>query len=108
MNGFIPNTFYYMKSSDNIQSLKKRIKELEKENEKLKKLKDVFYTDKKTVKSPKNIEPIFDKASEIVKQYFQTFKANPSLSKIEVNGERYLLMRAQSLANDFFKNIIKQ
>lgn len=96
-----------MKNSENIQSLKKRIKELEKENESLKKLKKVFYTDKKTVKTPKNIEPIFDKASETVKQYFQTFKANPSLSKIEVNGERYLLMRAQSLANDFFKNIIK-
>ncbi|MEO6303475.1 MAG: histidine kinase dimerization/phosphoacceptor domain -containing protein, partial [Bacteroidia bacterium] len=32
---------------------------------------------------------------------------NPSLSKIEVNGQRYVLMRAESLANDFFKNIIK-
>lgn len=96
-----------MKNSENIQALKKRIKELEKENESLKKLKSVFFTNKKTVKAPKNVEPIFDKASETVKQYFQTFKANPSLSKIEVNGERYLLMRAQSLANDFFKNIIK-
>lgn len=96
-----------MKSSENIQALKKRIKELEKENESLKKLKDVFYTKGKTVKAPKNVEPVFDTASETVKEYFKTFKANPSLSKIEVNGERYLLMRAQSLANDFFKNIIK-
>ncbi|MES2763251.1 MAG: histidine kinase dimerization/phosphoacceptor domain -containing protein [Bacteroidota bacterium] len=96
-----------MKQSENIQSLKNRIKELEKENQILKKKKDVFFTDKKTVKVPKNIEPLFDKASEVVKKYFQTFTADPSLSKIEVNGQRYVLMRAESLANDFLNNIIK-
>ena len=95
-----------MTSNENIQSLKKRIKDLEKENELLKKKKNVFYTNKKTVKAPKNISPIFDKASEIVKTYFETFNADPSLSKIEVNGQRYVLMRAESLANDFFKNIL--
>ena len=91
-----------MKNIENIQSLKKRIKALEKENLMLHRKKDVFYTNKKTVKTPKNIEPIFDKASDIVKEYFQSFKADPSLSKIEVNGQRYVLMRAESLANDFF------
>ena len=96
-----------MKPDENIQSLKKRIKELEKENQILKRKKDVFYTDKKTVKVPENIEPIFDKASVVVKKYFQNFTADPSLSKIEVNGQRYVLMRAESLANDFLNNIIK-
>ena len=95
-----------MKDIENIKTLKKRIKDLEKENELLKKKKDVFYTSKKTVKTPNEIAPIFDKASEIVKNYFQTFNADPSLSKIEVNGQRYVLMRAESLANDFFKNIL--
>jgi two-component sensor histidine kinase/predicted hydrocarbon binding protein len=95
-----------MKEIENIKTLKKRIKDLEKENELLKKKKDVFYTSKKTVKTPNEIAPIFDKASEIVKKYFQTFNADPSLSKIEVNGQRYVLMRAESLANDFFKNIL--
>ena len=95
-----------MNSKENISALKKRIKELEKENILLKKKKDVFYTTKKTVKTPKTIAPIFDEASEIVKTYFQTFNADPSLSKIEVNGQRYVLMRAESLANDFFKNIL--
>ena len=95
-----------MKPEENIQSLKKKIKELEKENQHLKKKKDVFFTAKKTVKTPSEIAPIFDKASEIVKQYFQNFEADPSLSKIEVNGQRYVLMRAESLANDFFKNIL--
>lgn len=95
-----------MTNKDNIETLKKRIKELEKENLLLHKKKDVFYTNKKTVKTPANIAPIFDEAAEIVKKYFQTFKADPGLSKIEVNGERYVLMRAESLANDFFKNIL--
>ncbi|HEY1038594.1 MAG TPA: histidine kinase dimerization/phosphoacceptor domain -containing protein [Bacteroidia bacterium] len=96
-----------MKAPETVQHLKKRIKQLEKENAALKKKKEVFYTDKKTVKTPKAVEPIFDKAAETVKKYFQTFKANPSLSKIEVNGQRYVLMRAESLANDFLKNIMK-
>ncbi|MDP2385855.1 MAG: histidine kinase dimerization/phosphoacceptor domain -containing protein [Bacteroidota bacterium] len=96
-----------MKSRESIQSLKKRISELEKENDVLRKKKNVFYTNKRTVKTPKAFEPIFDKASETVKKYFQSFKANPSLSKIEVNGQRYVLMRAESLANDFLKNIIQ-
>ena len=95
-----------MKETENIKTLKKRIKDLEMENELLKKKKDIFYTSKKTVKTPNAIAPIFDKASEIVKSYFQTFNADPSLSKIEVNGQRYVLMRAESLANDFFKNIL--
>jgi two-component sensor histidine kinase/predicted hydrocarbon binding protein len=95
-----------MNSKENILALKKRIKELEKENILLKKKKDVFHTTKKTVKTPNAIAPIFDEASEIVKKYFQTFNADPSLSKIEVNGQRYVLMRAESLANDFFKNIL--
>jgi len=96
-----------VKSEESIQSLRKRVKELEKENQLLKKKKDIFFTDKKTVKVPKNIEPLFDKASEVVKKYFQTFTADPSLSKIEVNGQRYVLMRAESLANDFLNNIVK-
>ena len=96
-----------MKPGVSIENLKKRIKELEKENDSLKGKKNIFQTKKPTVKVPKNIQPLFDEASETVKKYFESFKVNPSTSKIEINGERYILMRAESLANDFFKNIIK-
>jgi two-component sensor histidine kinase/predicted hydrocarbon binding protein len=96
-----------MKAEENIQTLKKRVEELEKENLILKKQKSVFFTDKKTVKTPKQFTPIFDKAEDIVKKYFESFEANPSLSKIEVHGQRYVLMRAESLATDFFENILK-
>ncbi|MEO6302797.1 MAG: hypothetical protein ABIP51_06465, partial [Bacteroidia bacterium] len=75
-----------MKTDQSILNLKKRIKELEKENRSLKKKKDVFHSDKPIVKSPKELKPIFDKASLTVKKYFESFTANPSLSKIEVNG----------------------
>lgn len=90
-----------------IENLKTRIKQLEKENNSLKKNISLFYTNKQTVKVPKKIQPLFDEASETVKKYFASVKVDPSTSKIEINGERYVLMRAESLANDFFKNIIK-
>jgi two-component sensor histidine kinase/predicted hydrocarbon binding protein len=89
-----------------IQNLKKRIHELEQENSNLKKSKKVFFTTGKTVKTPKAFETIFAEANKTVKKYFETFAANPSLSKIEVNGQRYVLMRAESLANNFFENIL--
>jgi len=95
-----------MPGKENIESLQKRIKALEKENQLLKQKQNVFYTDKPTVRSPKGMKPIFDKAEDIVKEYFKDFEANPSLSKIEVHGQRYVLMRAESLATDFFENII--
>lgn len=90
-----------------IENLKARIKQLEEENNSLKKNNSLFYTKKKTVKVPKQIQPVFDQASEAVKKYFSSVKVDPSTSKIEINGHRYILMRAESLANDFFKNIIK-
>ena len=58
-----------MKKIEDIKTLKKRIKELEKENDLLKKKNDIFYTSKKTVKTPSEIAPLFDKVSEIVKNY---------------------------------------
>lgn len=96
-----------MVKPENIQSLKKRIKELEEENEMLKHKHQVFFTDGETVHTPLAMKPIFDKAEDIVKDYFKDFKANPHLSKIEVQGQRYILMRAESLATDFFENIIR-
>jgi two-component sensor histidine kinase/predicted hydrocarbon binding protein len=96
-----------MKNKESIPALKKRIRLLEKENALLKKKKEPFYTNKKTVKTPKRIEPVFDKAAISVKKYFQRFKVNPSMARIEISGERYILLRAEALSSDFLKNIIK-
>lgn len=96
-----------MANTENIQNLKKRIKALEKENHLLKQKQTAFQTDMPTVKTPLEMKPLFDKAEEIVRDYFKDFTANPGLSKIEVHGQRYVLMRAESLATDFFENIIQ-
>ncbi|MDF2449803.1 MAG: hypothetical protein K0R26_2307 [Bacteroidota bacterium] len=92
---------------EQIRALKKRVKELEDEIQALKGKKEAFFTKKKTVKVPTEMRPLFDEAEEVVKQYFQSFTADPGLAKIEVNGQRYILMRAESLASDFLKNIAR-
>ena len=61
-----------MKTNQSITTLKKRIAELEKENEILKKKKEIFYTNKPTVKVPENLKPLFDEASKTVKKYFES------------------------------------
>ena len=94
-----------MKVNQNIQSLKKRIKELEKENQLLKSKKDIFFTAKKTVKTPKEIEPIFDRAEKIVGDYFQSLSLKPNKGTIEINKERYVLVRASALSYEFFHTI---
>lgn len=96
-----------MNKSQHIEQLEKRIKQLEKENQKLKKQRHLFQTVAPTVNAPHDFKPIFDKAEQVVNDYFKEFEVNPSLSKIEVQGQRYVLMRAESLATDFFENIIQ-
>lgn len=96
-----------MNKSEHIVQLEKRIKQLEKENQKLKKQNTLFHSDAPTVNAPEDFKPIFDKAEQVVSDYFKKFEVNPSLSKIEVQGQRYVLMRAESLATDFFENIIQ-
>jgi two-component system cell cycle sensor histidine kinase/response regulator CckA len=61
----------------------------------------------RTVKVPKQFEPIFEKAHEYVHRYFQTNKEDPSEGTIEIFGDRYILIRAASLSVDFFETIIK-
>ena len=94
-----------MKVKEDIQSLKKRIKELEKENQVLKSKRDVFFEDKKTVKAPKEIQPIFDRAEKIVGDYFQSLSLKPNKGTIEINKERYVLVRASALSYEFFHTI---
>ncbi|MFH0827933.1 MAG: ATP-binding protein [Candidatus Omnitrophota bacterium] len=59
-----------------------------------------------TVKVPKEIEPVFEKAQEYVSKYFKEKKEDPLKSGIEISGERYILVRAASMSVDFF-DIVK-
>lgn len=91
--------------SDEVKNLKKKIAQLEKENQQLREGINSFITDGKTVSVPKEIEPIFDKAEKIVADYFRTIVAKPSEGHIEVQDERYVLLRASSLSVGFFNKI---
>ena len=90
--------------SQNIEELKAELRKLKLENEKLKNEKIV--TEKKpTVKVPSNIKPIFDKAQKTVGKYFESLRLTPSKGTIEINGERYILVRASALSLEFLNSI---
>jgi signal transduction histidine kinase/predicted hydrocarbon binding protein len=58
-----------------------------------------------TVTVPEQFEPIFQKAQEYVRKYFSQKKEDASTGKIEVFGQRYILVRAASMSVDFFDTI---
>lgn len=86
-------------------SLLNRIKELELENSNLKEQLNPFIAQGNTVKVPENFKPIFDKAEDLVSKYFLNFETIPEEGRIEINNERYVLLRASSLSVDFFNKI---
>ncbi|MFH1334857.1 MAG: diguanylate cyclase [Pseudomonadota bacterium] len=62
------------------------------------------------VKVPEELAPIFQIAQTYVNQYFAKKVENPSNARIEISGERYILIRAASMSVDFFytiKNLYK-
>jgi len=58
-----------------------------------------------TVKVPKEMEPLFEKAEVFVKQYFDTMKQDPTKGTITIGGERYVLIRASSLRLELARSI---
>jgi len=58
-----------------------------------------------TVSVPETFQPIFLKAQEYVKHYFQNKVANPEQGTIDINNERYILIRAASMSKEFYETI---
>ncbi len=56
----------------------------------------------KTVFVPVGMEAASAKAKEVVSSYFEGFSRHPEKGMIEIAGERYVLVRAASLAVEFF------
>ena len=50
-----------------------------------------------SVECPKNLEPVFLKAEELVKKFFSEQKHNPKTAVRTVSGDRYMLVRAEAL-----------
>ncbi|PIQ25184.1 hypothetical protein COW36_23025 [bacterium (Candidatus Blackallbacteria) CG17_big_fil_post_rev_8_21_14_2_50_48_46] len=55
-----------------------------------------------TVSVPEALAPIFERAQNNVQRYFQNLEFRPEQGMIEVDNERYVLIRASSLSCDFF------
>ena len=92
-----------MKNPDSIKALQLKIKNLEKENLLLKKKLNAKASTKNTVKTPKELKPIFSKAEKIVGEYFNKINLNPKKGVITINNERYVLVRASALSHEFFQ-----
>ena len=58
--------------------------------------------DLKTVRVPLKMKQLFAEAESVVSRFFTGMAHDPSKGTIEINGERYLLVRAASLSVEFF------
>lgn len=104
--GYLRVTILYLSLSiTTTESLVQRIKELEAQVEELKLQQKYFVPDGKTVNTPPQFEPPFLAAQETVKEYFQHFETSPAEGSIRINGERYVLIRANALSYEFLKSI---
>ena len=84
--------------------LEQRIKELEKEN-KLLKEKGFGTVRGDTVSVPKELKPVFDIAQKTVGDYFKKLKTDPTRGTIDIDDQRYVLVRASALSYDFLTTI---
>jgi len=57
----------------------------------------------KTVKVPKDMAPLFEKAEKVVSSYFKQKREDPSKGTIEIHDQRYVLVRGASLSVEFFE-----
>jgi len=93
-----------MKKNGYVKELEKRIEELEKTNTTLHE-KSFEVPEGDTVSVPKEFKPLFDIAQKTVGEYFQRLRINPAKATIDIDGQRYLLVRASALSYDFLKTI---
>ncbi|MFH1829608.1 MAG: ATP-binding protein [Pseudomonadota bacterium] len=57
----------------------------------------------KSVNVPKEMEPIFEKAENVVSAYFDNKKENPHEGTIEILDSRYVMVRGAALSVEFFE-----
>jgi signal transduction histidine kinase/ActR/RegA family two-component response regulator len=91
-----------MSDSRTKEELLARIAQLEQENALLKR--DYSATGD-TVSAPDAIKPLFEEAQRTVGDYFRDLKMDPTHGTIEINDQRYVLVRASALSNDFLQTI---
>lgn len=89
-----------------IKRLKSIIEKLSEENAELKK--QFSKSDNKPkVSAPDVFKPIFKKAEDTVGAYFKNLKFSPSEGTIEINDQRYVLVRASALSYEFLNSFVQ-
>ncbi len=88
-----------------IERLERELKSLREEKARLK---SAIESDenKHKVKAPKQFQSIFDMAEKTVGEYFRNLKFSPSEGTIEINDQRYVLVRASALSYEFLNSFI--
>lgn len=87
------------------EQLSQRIEELERENAALRRDFSLL-TGKHAVKVPEAFKPFFDAAQQTVRSYFSELKMDPSRGTIEINDQRYVLVRASAFSKGFLDTIL--
>jgi PAS domain S-box-containing protein len=57
----------------------------------------------KTVRVPEALEPLFEQAQSYVSRYFADQTSEPERARIEIAGQRYVLVRAGALSVEFYE-----
>jgi two-component sensor histidine kinase/predicted hydrocarbon binding protein len=89
-----------------IKRLKSELKQLKLENKTLRESSVGTDADPK-VRVPKPFAPSFRKAEKTVGDYFKSLRFFPSKGTIEINEERYVLVRASALSHEFLNTFME-
>jgi len=85
-----------------IIALRERLIALEKENARLRQLP---LATERAAKVPADLAPLFDQAQQTVADYFRHLKMDPAKGTIEINDQRYVLVRAAAFSKGFMETI---
>ncbi|MBS1637454.1 MAG: XylR N-terminal domain-containing protein [Bacteroidetes bacterium] len=88
-----------------IKQLKQEVATLKKENARLRANQKSDGSNQPTVKVPGSMKAIFAKAEKTVGDYFKALRFTPSQGMIDINNERYVLVRASALSHEFLNSI---
>ncbi|MDP1744718.1 MAG: ATP-binding protein [Bacteroidota bacterium] len=95
-----------MDEGSKINSLLMQVEKLKQENAMLRR--DFSSLAKgNTVSVPEAMKPLFDFAQKNVGDYFRELKMDPTSGTIEINDQRYILIRASALSIDFLTTFQK-
>lgn len=83
-------------------SIEQQLKLLQQENEILR---SGRFPHKNAVKVPDIFRPLFDVAEGTVREYFRDFRMDPGCGTIEINDQRYVLVRASAFSKGFLETI---